>query len=77
MSDPFISLGAIDESVANQIDKSIERGRPLGDDDLNLLMSKVVDEWISSLWDDPGNEIDDSFLDAEKKDWAIERVLKS
>ena len=50
--------------------------RPIGDDDRDLLKSKALDEWIASLWDDPSNEIDDSFLDAAKKAWAIARVLK-
>ena len=50
--------------------------RPIDDNDRNLLMAKVLDEWVSSLWDEPENEIDDSYLDDEKKAWAIGQAAR-
>ncbi|MFC2001319.1 peptidylprolyl isomerase [Chloroflexota bacterium] len=44
--------------------------------DRDWLKIKALNEWASSLWDNPGNEVDDSFLDAEKREWAIERVTR-
>ncbi len=84
---PDLELGTLSEPIRDESVETLggywlikildeDDDRPIGDDDRNLLRSKALNEWISSLWDDPGNEIDDSFLDAEKKAWAIERVLK-
>lgn len=53
-----------------------EEDRPLAEDDRELLKAKALDEWLSSLWDDPENEVDDSYLDSEKKAWAIEQALR-
>ena len=51
--------------------------RPLEDDDIDLLKAKALDKWVSSLWENPENEIDDSYLDAEKKAWAIEQAIRN
>jgi len=56
------------------IDK--EENRPIGDEDRELLMAKTFEEWVSSLWDDPENDVDHSYLDEEKKAWAIEQATK-
>jgi len=48
--------------------------REIEEDDRNFLKAKALDEWVSSLWDKPENEID-SYLDDEKKAWAIEKVI--
>ena len=50
--------------------------RKLDDNDRELLKAKAFDEWISSLWDDPENKVE-SYLDAEKKAWAVERASRS
>ncbi len=50
-----------------------EDNRKISDDDRALLKTKALDEWGNSLWDDPENEIE-SYLDSEKKAWAIERL---
>ncbi len=50
--------------------------RKLDDSDRELLKAKAFDEWISSLWDDPENKVE-SYLDAEKKAWAVERASRS
>jgi len=50
--------------------------RQISDDDRNLLKAVALNDWVSSLWDDPENEIDDSYLDDEKKVWAIEKAME-
>jgi hypothetical protein len=53
-----------------------DENRRIEKDDRDLLKSRVFDEWVSSLWDDPENEVDDSYLNAEKKAWAIEQAMR-
>ncbi len=52
-----------------------EDSKQISDDDRNLLKSKALDEWVFSLWDDPGNEVD-SYLTDEMREWAIEKATK-
>ncbi|GAI38683.1 unnamed protein product [marine sediment metagenome] len=40
-----------------------------------MLKAKALDEWLSSLWDDPQNEIE-SYLDDAKKIFAIDYIMK-
>jgi len=54
-----------------------ENDMAISGDDRDLLKALALNEWVSSVWDDPENEIDDSYLDAEKKAWAIERAKES
>ena len=49
----------------------------ISNDDRDLLKSMALNEWFSALWDDPENEIDDSYLDDEKKAWAVEKAMGS
>ncbi len=51
--------------------------REISDEDRDLLKGMALNEWVSSLWDDPENEIDDSYLDDEKKAWAIVKAIES
>lgn len=51
--------------------------RQIEKNDRDFLKAKALDEWVASLRDDPGNEIDDSFLDNEKKAWALQQAMKS
>jgi len=50
--------------------------RKISDDDRDLLKAKALDEWLSSLWDDPQNEIE-SYLDDAKKIFAITYIMES
>ena len=50
--------------------------REISSEDRDLLKGMALNEWVSSLWDDPENEIDDSYLDDEKKAWAINRAIE-
>jgi len=54
-----------------------EDSRQVSDEDRDLLKALALNEWVSSLWEDPENEIDDSYLDAEKKAWAMEKAKES
>jgi len=51
--------------------------RQIEDADRDLLKAVALNDWLSELWDNPENEIDDSYLDDEKKAWAVDRALKS
>jgi len=49
--------------------------REIGEDDRDFLKAQAFNEWLSSLWDDPENQID-SYLDGEQKAWAVEQSMK-
>ena len=53
-----------------------EDNRQIEDRDRDLLKAKALDEWVSSLWDNPENEVE-SYLDDEKKAWAIAEAMKN
>ena len=84
--DPEVELGTVSELIRDE--KAMTTGgywlvkvlgkednRKIEDEDRTLLKSKALEQWISSLWDDPENKIE-SFLDDEKTAWAIEKVLE-
>ena len=48
--------------------------RQIDESDRDILKAKALNEWVSSLWDDPSNVVDDSFLDDEKKELAIRQA---
>jgi len=52
-----------------------EDSKEIEDENRDLLKTFALREWLSSLWDDPENEIED-YLDEEKKAWAVNRVIK-
>ena len=54
----------------------IDDDREIEEEDRDSLKTKLFNEWVSSLWDDPENEIDDSYLDYEKKEWAISKAAE-
>ena len=58
--------------LVNVLDK--DDNRKIEDDDKTLLKSKALEEWISSLWDDPENKIE-SYLDEDQKSWAIKEAM--
>ena len=49
----------------------IDDNKEIEDKDRDWLKAKLLNEWILALWDNPENEIDDSYLDYGKKEWAI------
>jgi len=54
----------------------IDDKRRVEDADRDLLKAKALNDWVSALWDNPKNVIE-SYLDAEKKAWAIDKVSGS
>ena len=51
-----------------------EDSRQISDEDRDFLKAKALNDWVVSLWSDPENVVE-SYLDSEKKAWAIEKVL--
>jgi len=49
--------------------------REISKEDRDLLLAMALNEWLASLWDDPENEIDHSYLDDEKKAWALNKAV--
>ena len=49
--------------------------RKIEDDDRILLKAKALNEWVTSLWDDPENKIE-SYLDEDKMSWAISKAME-
>lgn len=47
-----------------------EDDKQISDDDRNLLKTWALDEWVFSLWYDPGNEVN-NYLTDEMREWAI------
>ncbi|MBA7544225.1 Foldase protein PrsA [subsurface metagenome] len=52
-----------------------EDNKQISDDDRDLLKAKALDEWVLSLWYDPGNEVN-SYLTDEMREWAIEKAIE-
>ncbi len=85
--DSEVELGTLSEPIRDEVamtkggywllrvlDK--DDNREISDDDRDLLKAVALNEWVSSLWDDPENDIDDSYLDDEKKAWAIAKAME-
>jgi parvulin-like peptidyl-prolyl isomerase len=49
--------------------------RQIEDSDRDILKDKVLNEWVSSLWDNPDNKVE-NYLDDEKKAWAVDQATK-
>ena len=52
---------------------NIDYYRQIEGENRDLLKAKLLNEWISGLWDDPENKVE-NYLDEEKKAWAISQV---
>ena len=50
--------------------------RLIDESDRDWLKGQAMSEWVSSLWDDPGNVIDHRYLTDEKQSWAVEQVIE-
>jgi len=53
-----------------------EDNRQIEDSDRDFFKQKALDEWVSSLWDNPENEVE-SYLDEEKQAWAIDKAMQN
>ncbi len=54
-----------------------DKDRQIEDKDRDWLKAKALNQWLSVLWDNPENKVDDSYLNDTKKAWAIEQAQKS
>ena len=54
-----------------------DKDRQIEDKDRDWLKAKALNQWLSLLWDNPENKVDDSYLNDTKKAWAIEQAQKS
>jgi len=52
----------------------MDDNRQIADEDRDLLKTDALSEWVSSLWDDPENKIE-NYLDDDKKAWAIAKAI--
>ncbi len=52
----------------------IDDNRQIADEDRDWLKTDALSEWVSSLWDDPENKIE-NYLDDDKKAWAIAKAI--
>ena len=59
-----------EKKVTDEMKKLFTGGRGFG---LKLLWDSIKP---TTRWDNPENEIDDSYLDAERKEWAIWKALE-
>ena len=50
-----------------------DANKELEGENRDMLKANLLDEWLSSLWDD--NEVE-SYLDEDRKPWALLRILK-
>ncbi len=85
--DPEVELGALSEPIRDDTMVTtggywllkvvdIEDNRKIGDENRDLLKAKALNEWLLALWDDPENKVE-SYLDDQKKEWAVLRVAGS
>ncbi len=51
-----------------------EDNRQISEEDRDFLKARALDDWANSLWDDPENVVE-SYLDDDKKAWAVDKVL--
>jgi len=54
----------------------IDSNRQIDEDDRTLLKADALNKWVQALMDDPENEVK-SYLDDEKKEWAIIHAVGS
>jgi len=54
---------------------AIEDNRLIEDNDRDLLKAVALNDWASSLWDDPENIIE-VYLDSSQIAWAVEKALR-
>jgi len=77
LSEPIKDDGVVTKGgywLVKALDK--EDNRQIEDSDRDLLKAKALDEWVSSLWDNPENEVE-SYLDEEKQAWAIDKAMQN
>jgi len=54
----------------------VDENRQIEEEDRDILKADALNQWVEALWDDPDNKVE-SYLDDEKKEWAIMHVIES
>ena len=54
----------------------VDENRQIEEEDRDLLKRDALNQWVEALWDDPDNKVE-SYLDDEKKAWAIMHAIES
>jgi len=80
---PELELETLSEPIRDAVETTggywllevldIDEYRQIEDEDRVLLKTKLLDDWMSGLWEDPENKVED-YLDYEKQMWAITKV---
>jgi parvulin-like peptidyl-prolyl isomerase len=50
--------------------------RQIEEENRDILKAEALNKWVEALWDDPDNKVE-SYLDDEKKEWAIWHTIES
>ena len=77
LSEPIRDDGLLTEGgywLVTVVDR--DDNRKIEDGERDFLKRKALDEWVSSLWDNPENEVED-YLDSEKIAWARDKAMGS
>jgi hypothetical protein len=51
----------------------VDDDKEITEEDRAVLIARAYNDWVADLWEN--SEVDDSYLDYDKKLWAVERVL--
>jgi len=84
--DPELELGTLSQPIRDDtigteggywLIKVVEadENRQIEEEDRDRLKAEAWGQWVEGLWDDPDNVVE-SYLDDEKKDWAIMHALE-
>jgi parvulin-like peptidyl-prolyl isomerase len=53
-----------------------EENRPREEEEIGSLADQAFDDWVSQLWEDATDEIDQSLLTAEVAQWIVEKLME-
>jgi parvulin-like peptidyl-prolyl isomerase len=82
--DPELELGSLSQPIRDEEVSTtggywlievvdVDDNRQLDEENRNVLKVDALNKWVEALWDDPDNNIV-SYLDDEKKQWAVSRI---
>ncbi|MFH1169248.1 MAG: peptidylprolyl isomerase [Chloroflexota bacterium] len=85
--DTSIAVGTLSEPIKDKLSPTkggywlvqvVEKdaNREIAEGDRNVMNSTALNDWVTSLKNDPSNTVDDSYLTDERKAWAAQKALK-
>jgi len=83
--DPEVELGNLSQPIRDEEVSTtggywlievvdIDDNRQIEEESRDLLKGDALSKWVDALWDDPDNNVV-SYLDEEKKQWAISHII--